>query len=196
MISNRIMDAIAALPRDFSVARNERSNPKWTPDHFGRFALGGPFHARGIRFGLAVASAMIVLVFFIQESLVLSKISRLEERMATVTMAPAVTMPTSSVISLTPDEIKNVPGSAFGIAAMEEEWVAVRRADLETLLRSVQDSRRFNTLLLKIIQKKYPAIRRLDEEMALDSGKVIRILRENPALIQQFLQSTVTGGQT
>ena len=199
MTSDRIMDAINALPRDSSrasVARNERSNPKWTPDHFGRFALGGPFHARRIRFGLAIAATMIVLVFFVQESMILSRISRLEDRMSTVAMNPAVATPMRSGIPLTMDGIRNIPEAAVGAAAIGEEWITVRRADIETLLRSVQDSRRFNAQILKIIQKQYPGIHRLDEELSLDSEKVIRILRENPMLIRQLLQSSETGGRT
>jgi len=201
MIRNRIMDAIASLPRDSrraetSVAQNDGLNPKWKSDRFGRFALGILFHARRIRFGLAIAAAMIVLVFFVQESMILSRISRLEDRMSTVAMNPAAATPMRSGIPLTLAGIRNIPEAAVGAAAIGEEWITVRRADIETLLRSVQDSRRFNALILKIIQKQYPAIRQLDEEMFLDSEKVIRLLRENPMIIRQFLQSSETGGRT
>jgi hypothetical protein len=178
------------------AAQNDGLNPKWKPGRFGRFALGGLFHARGIRFGLAVSAAVIVLVFFVQESMILSRISRLEDRMSTVAMNPAVATPLRSGIPLTMDGIRNIPEAAAGAAAIGEEWITVRREDIETLLRSVQDSRRFNAQILKIIQKQYPGIRQLDDEMSIDSEKVIRILRENPMLIRQLLQSSETGGRT
>jgi hypothetical protein len=206
IMGERIMDTIVALPKDSrraepsaslpSVARNDRSNPKWKPDRFAFFAFSNSSHTRRIRFGLAITAAMIVLVFFVQESMILSKISRLEKHMAAVPMHSAVTVPIRSGITLMPDEIKNVPGSAFSIAAIGEEWIAVRRTDIESLLRSVQNSRRFNALLLEIIQKHYPGIRSLDAEMSIDSEKVIRILRENPMIIRELLQSSETGGRT
>jgi hypothetical protein len=206
MIGNRIMEAIAGLPGDFrraepsaslaSTARNDRLKPRGISDRFSGFAFLKAFHERGIRFGLAIAASTIVIVFFIQESLVLSKISMLEERMAALAKNPAMMMPMRSGISLPMDGIRRLPEAAVRSAEIGEEWITVRRTDIETLLRSVQDSRRFNALLLKIIQKQYPGIRGLDPELSLDSEKVIRVLRANPALIRQFLQSSSTGGRT
>jgi anti-sigma factor RsiW len=210
MISGRIMNAIAGMSGD--SRRAERSAFSAIQDvdrHSERVPVSGMneespirapktmFHARkGIRFGLAAAAAAIVIVFFIQESVILSKISMLEERMAKPEMNSAMTIPARSGYPLTRDGIRKLPVAAVGAAAAGEEWIAVRTSDLEVLLRSVQDSRRFNAQLLKIIRKQYPGIRSLDAEMSIDSEKVIRMLRDNPMIVRELLQSSETGGQT
>jgi hypothetical protein len=177
-LTGRIMNAIAGPIGDSSLhpaAQNDGRNPIRRMEGFNRPALSRLFGAGRIRFSLAAAAFAIVGTFFIQESMILSRISRLEGRMAVISTSQ--TSPASLRNALQPAEgIDGIPKITLTQSALQEEWVRIRKTDLDRLLR--------------IVQKQYPGIRTLDEALSVDQDTMLRILRNNSGIVRQLLQSS------
>ncbi|HEX9934346.1 MAG TPA: zf-HC2 domain-containing protein [bacterium] len=184
---NRIMDAVSEMQKASllpSVPRKEMilhgggcgGSEGFRLKIFGRIRLSPLLDSPRARFGLAAAAALIVCAFFIQESLILSRISMLEKRMNAVSANRAASVSFRSVYPSAFEAINGIPGSARFPSAVREEWVKVRKTDLETLL--------------KIVRRQYPEIETLDTSLFADPEIMMRILRKNPGIIRQILQSS------
>jgi hypothetical protein len=196
--TSAIMDSIGctgnSLPRDTNI--NHRYLGPITTSIF-RSIKERLSNDHKMSFGLAAVAVLIVGVFFIQESLILSHVSRLEERM--VVISKNTNGFASSIrfdIPFTIDCINAVKQAGLLELALPEEWVTVKKTELEALIQSYRDFRLFNAVLLKIIQKNHPEVRTLDDAMSSDSEKAIRILIKNPNMIKWFYKLSKSGGQT
>ena len=61
-------------------------------------------------------------------------------------------------------------------SAVREEWVRIRKTDLERLVR--------------IVQKQYPEIRTVNEALSVDQETMLRILRKNSGIVHQLIHSS------
>lgn len=169
-LTRHIMNAVAGLQGE-----NDRTSPKRAMEGFSRPALSGLFNFGRLRFGLAAAVALVVGAFFIQESMILSRISRLEGRMAVVSTNRAETITIRNALPAV-EGINGIPSISLTQSALQEEWVRIRKKDL--------------TRLIRIVQKQYPEIRTLDEALSVDQKTMLRILRKNSGIVNQLLQSS------
>jgi hypothetical protein len=185
MLTGRIMNAVARINMHGHSERVPVSGTSeeslggiytrpGTPRYGGR-TPGRFWGSSGIRFGLAAAVALVVGAFFIQESMILSRISRLEGRMAVISTNQAA--PVSLRNALQPVEgIDGIRRISLTQSAAQEEWVRIRKTDL--------------TRLIRIVQKQHPEIRTLDEALSVDQETMLRILRENSGIVRQLIQSS------
>jgi hypothetical protein len=185
MLTGRIMNAVAGLQGDprsagfsaslSSAAQDDRLSPDRRRDSFRHPAPGWLFGTGRIRFSLAAAVALVVVAFFIQESMILSRISRLEGRMAVISTNQAAQVSLREAFPNV-DGIDGIQKSILTRSAGREEWVRIRKADLDRLIR--------------IVRKQVPGINTLDEAMSVDQKTMLQILRRNSGIVHQLLQSS------
>jgi hypothetical protein len=189
-LTGNIMNAVARINRHghservaVSAASEESpgrvpvrlGNPERSMKGFSRPALSGLFNSGRLRFGLAAAVVMVVGAFFIQESMILSRISRLEGRMAVISTNQASQVTLRGTFPAV-EGIDGISGIGLTQSAAQEEWVRIRKTDL--------------TRLIRIVQKQHPEIRTLDEALSVDQETMLQILRKNSGIVNQLLQSS------
>jgi len=153
--------------------------------------------SRWTRFGLAAAASFAMLAFFFQEAHVLYRVSRLEKRMTTISESHTGTIP--FIQWGVPSAVERMSMAAQAenaIAELPEEWVAVRKIDLEALVKSYRDSRRFNEVLLNVLQEYRPELNRLNDAALSDIDGWIRLLQQRPHPIKPHSRFSRNGGQT
>jgi hypothetical protein len=153
--------------------------------------------SRWTRFGLAAAASFAMLAFFLQEAHVLYRVSRLEKRMTAVSESRTGSIP--FIQWGVPSAVERMSMAAQAenaIAELPEEWVAVRKTDLEALVKSYRDSRRFNEVLLNVLQEYRPELNRLNDAALSDIDGWIRLLQQRPHLIKPISRFSRNGGQT
>lgn len=135
-----------------------------------------------VRFGLLVSAAVIVAAFFVQESVILSRLSHLEKKMTLNSNAFQIEF--TDLESLldrmveSPNVLQNA-GVLKSIRAMSEnERVSVKRGDLERFIRSYRNSRRLNAVLLDLVQEQFTEIQAVGPEEWIDLEKMIYQLKE------------------
>jgi hypothetical protein len=136
---------------------------------------GRRWNSSGIRFGLAAAAVAVVSAFFIQESMILSRISRLEGRMAAVSTNQAAAVSLRDAFPVV-EGINGIPNVSLTQSVAQEEWVRIKKTDLERLIR--------------IVRKQHPEIRTLDEALSVDQETMLRILRKNSGIVRKLLKSS------
>jgi hypothetical protein len=199
----RIEDAKRLAERIFSSIETVKGNAH--QETAPRFSWLKPEAAEGLRsligslmqpgiarLAFAAMVATIVGAFFIQETTILQRISRLEKRMAAV--------PETGMESPYVTRMNGLRIHAFGMPVSrrdpaDEEWVAVRKKDLKVLLDDYHDSRRLNGVLLDVIQKYRPEIDGIMRATKLDAAELEQFLIRNPEASRRFMSWLNSGGQ-
>ena len=171
-LTDRIIAAVSA----------ERRRPKSSPF---RENVGAFFSVR-VRVVLA-AAACIVLVFFLQEALVLRRVSALERRMDAE--QPAAWDPYLAVgLSGLPIAGKD----ASELVRLSGGWVAVRRSDLEELAESHRELKRIRVLIAKAAE---PGRSGLKGESYQEIGDLVRRIAEDPRVLKWIKSAERQGGK-
>jgi hypothetical protein len=80
-------------------------------------------------------------------------------------------------------------------STLRDDWVMVRKSDLETLIKAVQDSEAVAVMLSRLIREYDQDGRTLGRGFAAESNEVRRMLAANPRLIKRIQRIVQTGGQ-
>lgn len=142
-----------------------------------------------VRLSLAAAAVCIIGVFLVQEAVILTRISRLEQRLtAYASSSPAsagrLKMQFSSeaaIHSLRTRFLSTAPSRA------QDDLIEISRSDMEAFMTAYKEQILTNRLLLLML-KEHPLFRDITWENGPDSSDISRLL-ENRTSIQNYLKT-------
>ncbi len=140
----------------------------------------------------AVAAVLIAGVFFIQEATVLKRLSRLEKRMAAVSGEPSFTVRLNELNEWSGARPLKAPVSMRHQAG--DEWISVRKKDLEKLLDDYENARRLNGVPADVVQKYRPQINGFIKTERLDASELEQVLTGHPEWSSRFRSWLNHGG--
>jgi hypothetical protein len=140
------------------------------------------FPSRPVRFGLAGAAAAAVLFFAGQEFMVMSRVSRLENKMAALSTA----RPAGGERWLELQSGLTAGGSAA------DEWVAVRRSDLEALAGRYPDDPAVRSLIGRVERITRPGTAAGEGAVRLEN--IVRRLEKDPLVVEWMKKMEKQGG--
>jgi hypothetical protein len=175
-MTDRILAAVAGekRPRAAVQARPGLLFPR------GWFRTAALFPSRPARLSLAAVAVSAVLFFAGQEALVLSRVSRLEGRMAVLSSArPA------------PDEPwKELQSGLTAGGPASDEWVVVKKSDLDALAGRYPGDPELRSLIGRVERLSRP----VNETGAASLDDVVRRLRLDPRTAEWIHQIEKRGG--
>ena len=181
-LADLVMTRVSRMAQSGRVSRSRSYEPAW-----------GGFTSQWLRPALASAAVLLIALLLAQELTALRRISRLERRIAdlTVTTEGRISLDTTAGMLRALERLDaiSVPmRTTMSGRAGDSNWIVVHRSELQSLLDSAGVSAADQERVIRILRQRFPDLRAITLEDGLSGAELATLLAHRTEIIHALRQ--------